>query len=95
MRNKTAKRLKKEVMVVGYLGDGVTMEDLKKDRKMVLSSDEFKAMYRARKGHYNHDRNVQHPKHMTVDTAPDPSLKTMMLARKKKEDYIKRGRRYK
>lgn len=86
MRNKTAKRLKKEVMIMGYLGDGVTMEDLKKGKKEIFANDEFKAMYRKRKKFYNNPPGPEAP----LVAEPDKELQRMRDVRLKKRDYYKR-----
>ena len=61
MRNKLAKRLKKEVALKMYVGDGVTEKDVLKDRKSVYESSDFKPVYRSRKKRHNnpaHQTNV-------------------------------------
>lgn len=85
MRAKVAKRLKKEVMLKMYLGDGVTEQDLKKDKHSVFQTPEFKSVYRARKKNYN--KSVQVVNHMLVNTEPDERMVKMSEVRIKKDAY--------
>ncbi len=89
MRNATAKSLKREVAFKMYVGDDVTWEDVKKDKKAVFGSPEFKSVYRAKKK--NHMKTITHPKHMDTPLTQKEKdvLKKMFLARKKKESRKK------
>lgn len=91
MRNKTAKRLKKEVMIMGYLGDGVTMEDLKKGKKEIFANDEFKSMYRKRKKFYNNPPGPE----VAPPAVPDEKLQAMRDVRLKNRAYQERHRKNK
>ena len=96
MRNKTAKRLKKQVAIGMYVGDGVTEQDIMDDRKSVYASPDFKKVFRARKKNY-----LKFPlprvKHMEQPEEYDPKLKNMMLVRvakqKQRRKEIKRKRK--
>lgn len=86
MRNKIAKKLKMEVAIAMYVGDGVTEKEVKEDRKSVFASDDFKPVYRARKK--NHYRVIEQQA-TEVTTVPDTELVRMMQVRKEKEAYRK------
>jgi hypothetical protein len=64
MRNSLAKKLRLDVAVKLFVGEGVSKEDVLKDKKSVYASDEFKSVYRARKK--NHNRTIQRVKHMDI-----------------------------
>lgn len=59
MRNKLAKVIKKDIAIKMYVGDDVTESDIRKDRKSVYASSDFKSIYRARK------KKVNNPHHST------------------------------
>jgi outer membrane protein assembly factor BamA len=71
MRNKLAKMIKREVALKMYVGDDVTEADVRKDRKAVYASSDFKPVYRARK------KKVNHPHHATnvVEHPTKPGIK--------------------
>lgn len=89
MNGRLALRLKKEVTVASYLGDGVTMDDLKKERKSVYANGEFKSMYRARKKFHHLHKNEQQPKHMNEDTGFDEVAAKMCQQRKSRKKQSK------
>jgi hypothetical protein len=76
MRNKKAKRLRKDVMLKMYVGDDVTEQDVRKGKHDVMKSIDFKRVYRARK------RNESAPpkqrvKHMESGGGYDHEMKRM------------------
>jgi outer membrane protein assembly factor BamA len=48
MRQKLAKKLRMDVALALYVGDDVTAEDVKKDRKTVFASSDFKPVIQSK-----------------------------------------------
>jgi len=85
MRSITAKRLKNEVMYAMYLDKETSKEELKKNRKDVFASSDFKPVYRAKKKNYN--KTVQY---VNVDYTQPKQLVTV-----EKHLEIQKQRRHK
>lgn len=81
MRGKRAKQLKREVAFKMYVGDGVTWDDVKKDKNSVYSSSDFKPVYRAKKKNYM--KTETHPKCMDNQKF-DPVNQKLFLHRTRK-----------
>lgn len=86
MRNKSAKNLKKRIAVDMYVGDGVTVEDIRKEKKSVYASPDFKKIYRARKKNELKKKRETSPKHMAENTDYDPVAKKMHDHRMRKQN---------
>lgn len=80
MRNKVAKIIKKDIALKMYMGDGISEQDVLKDRKQVYASSDFKAVYRAKKKKHNN------PHHATneVEFPTKPGIKFTGKERLKK-----------
>lgn len=86
MRNKVAKKLKMDVALALYVGEGVTEQDVKDDRKTVFASSDFKPVYRARKKNYNRTEQVVKLK---PDNTPDEVIARMLNVRIRKQFFRK------
>jgi hypothetical protein len=86
MRNKLAKKLRKDVMLKLYLGDGVTEKDLKKGKHDVFRTGDFKSTYRARKKNEIKKRKQQVVNHMLVNTEK-PGQRRFPIIREVKERW--------
>jgi hypothetical protein len=86
MRNKIAKKLKMNVALAMYVGDDVTAQDVRNDRKSVFASTDFKPVYRARKKNYSKTEQVVYVK---PDDTPPEVLSNMREARLKKDKFRK------
>lgn len=88
MRNKVAKKLKMDVALALYGGDGVSKKDIRDDKKEVFSSPDLKTIYRAKKK--NIKRKTHQGKLATKGLIPQEVINKMMEARKKQETYKKK-----
>lgn len=87
MNNKRAKGIKLQVAEDMYVGDGVTLEDIKKDTKSVYASSDFKPVYRSAKKNYIAKKRTQSPKHMAVNTEYDLKAEIMCFNRTGKRHF--------
>lgn len=87
MRQKVAKKLKREVAVKMYAGDDVTEAEVLANRKEIYANADFKPVYRSRKKNYN--KTTVNPKSFQSELVYDDKLKKMFVVRKKKEAYRK------
>lgn len=83
MRNRTAKKLRREVMLKMYVGDDVTAQDIIDSKHDVMGSRDFKRVFRARKRNYKSRLKAQVVNHMTTGTGYDERAKRMFDVRMK------------
>jgi len=87
MRNKLAKRLRRDVMLSLYVGDGVTAEEVIKGKHDCAKEPEFKRTMRARK------KNEKHPPSPEIiNPVSDPEMKRLCNLRLKKRKYFKQSK---
>lgn len=83
MRNKLAKRLRREVMLSLYVGDGVTAEEVIKGKHDCMKEKEFKRTFRARKVNEKHPPSAE-----IVNPVSDPEMKRLYDLRMKRNKIV-------